>query len=386
MRMLPPGTDVKFPDVPDTGNTEALIRHLLRSIASGVGLPYELLAGDLSQVNYSSAKLGLEAFKRRVTALRVDLARCAIAAPAVAARGVAGNLTGRLHAPGFERDPEPYFKMTAMWPGFAALDPFKEATADIDLLNAGLRSRAEIIAARGRDIADVDAEIASDTFVPRMAARPPNPALIGGHQCLSTLCYCATISKRSKPATLSRGRQRSIPTNNTDRGGDRDRDAACAGRIRAAHIWKSSIRLASILPRRAARRSSIRIGKTASTDVLGTVDDVWLEGDEVVGAHPLFRRGRKCDRSSRTSATASSAFCRSATRSTQWRDGTEAQRQPHAHGDAVDDPRGVASSPVAADPQRAHAQRCRRRAARARHQPANPRAMQPRRRERRCRR
>ena len=39
MRLLPPGTDVKFPDVPDTGNTEALIRHLLRSIASGAGLP-----------------------------------------------------------------------------------------------------------------------------------------------------------------------------------------------------------------------------------------------------------------------------------------------------------------------------------------------------------
>jgi capsid protein len=43
----------------------------------------------------------------------------------------------------------------------------KEATADVALLNAGIRSRAEIIAARGRDISDVDGEIQQDTFTPR---------------------------------------------------------------------------------------------------------------------------------------------------------------------------------------------------------------------------
>ena len=139
-----------------------------------------MLAGDLSQVNYSSAKLGLEAFKRRVTALRSSLLDARLLRPLWRRVVLLEILSGRLSAPGFERDPEPYFKMSAMWPGFAALDPLKEATADIDLLNAGLRSRAEIIAARGRDISDVDAEIASDSFVPRMAARPPNPTLIGG--------------------------------------------------------------------------------------------------------------------------------------------------------------------------------------------------------------
>jgi capsid protein len=70
--------------------------------------------------------------------------------------------------------------MTAMWPGFAPLDPYREAQADIELLNAGLRSRAEIISSRGRDVADVDAEITADTFRPTAPARPPNLALVGG--------------------------------------------------------------------------------------------------------------------------------------------------------------------------------------------------------------
>jgi capsid protein len=68
-----------------------------------------------------------------------------------------------------------------MWPGFAPLDPYREAQSDVDLLNAGLRSRAEIIASRGRDVADVDAEIAADTFRPLAPRGTPNLALVGGN-------------------------------------------------------------------------------------------------------------------------------------------------------------------------------------------------------------
>jgi lambda family phage portal protein len=142
MRYLPPGASITFPDVPDTGNTDALMRHLLRSIASGVSLPYELLAGDLSQVNYSSAKLGLEAFKRRVTALRSSLLDARLLRPIWRRHVTLEVLSGRIFAPDFERDAEPYFSVTFQWPGFAALDPLKEAQADIALLQSGLRSRA----------------------------------------------------------------------------------------------------------------------------------------------------------------------------------------------------------------------------------------------------
>ena len=51
MRLLPPAASVTFPNVPDSGDAQTLLRHLLRSISAGSGLPYELLSGDLSQVN-----------------------------------------------------------------------------------------------------------------------------------------------------------------------------------------------------------------------------------------------------------------------------------------------------------------------------------------------
>ena len=160
MRLLPPGTDVRFPDVPGIEGAPDFLKHCLRAIASGAGVPYELLTGNLADVNYSSAKLGLEQFKRRCRAVRSSLLVAQFLRPMWQRFVTLEILSGRLHAPDFARDPEPYLRATFLFPEWAALDPQKETGADIAALGAGLRSRAEIIASRGRDIADVDAEIA----------------------------------------------------------------------------------------------------------------------------------------------------------------------------------------------------------------------------------
>lgn len=163
MRILPPAASVTFPNVPDSGDAQTLLRHLTRSIAAGCGLPYELLSGDLSQVNYSSAKLGLESFKRRVTALRASLFTARLLEPLWRRLIVLELLAGRLRVSNLEAA----FAVSFLWPTWAALDPLKEAQADVLLLSAGLRSRAEIIASRGRDVEDVDAELAADGFTPK---------------------------------------------------------------------------------------------------------------------------------------------------------------------------------------------------------------------------
>lgn len=177
IRILPPAATVSFPSMPDFADAPDILRFMLRQIGAGVGIPYELLAGDLSQVNYSSAKLGLEAFKRRVTAIRTLILNARVLTPIWRRFVTLEVLSGRLYAADFERNAESYFAMTAQWPGFASLDPYREAQADIALLQAGLRSRAEIIASRGRDVSDVDAELAADTFRPTVA--PPRLALVG---------------------------------------------------------------------------------------------------------------------------------------------------------------------------------------------------------------
>jgi capsid protein len=55
MQFLDPGEDVKFTSPSDVGgNYEAFMHQQLRSIAVGVGLTYEQLTSDLTEVNYSS--------------------------------------------------------------------------------------------------------------------------------------------------------------------------------------------------------------------------------------------------------------------------------------------------------------------------------------------
>lgn len=65
IEILPPGKTITFPNLPTVSN-DGHTERMLRSIAKGWGVTYELLTGDLSRVNFSSAKLGLNDFYRSV--------------------------------------------------------------------------------------------------------------------------------------------------------------------------------------------------------------------------------------------------------------------------------------------------------------------------------
>ena len=63
---LPPHRDVKTLTPPTTQDSPEYDRSLLREIAAGVGISYESLTGDLSETNFSSAKLGQIKFQTNV--------------------------------------------------------------------------------------------------------------------------------------------------------------------------------------------------------------------------------------------------------------------------------------------------------------------------------
>jgi lambda family phage portal protein len=179
MRILPPGCTVAFPDLPDTAGSPELLRHMLRSIAAGTGLPYEILAADLSATNYSSAKMGAESFRRRCKALQASMIGSRLLHPVWRRLVAVEILAGRLTAPGFVRSGSAYYAATFLWPQPQSLDPLKDAEADQILLANAIKSRQQIIAERGRDMADVDQEIAADARpLPsvRPIAAPPQAA------------------------------------------------------------------------------------------------------------------------------------------------------------------------------------------------------------------
>jgi len=173
LRILPPGTDVVFPNnLPDTAGANDFLRHILRSVAAGGGVPHSLLTGDLSDVNYSSARMGLESFKRSVARLQRSVLVAQLLQPVWERFVTVEILSGRLAARDFEDNPDNYYAVDFRWPGWASLDPVKDAQADGIALANRTKSRAEIIAGRGRDIEDVDREIEADPFKDEVPAQP----------------------------------------------------------------------------------------------------------------------------------------------------------------------------------------------------------------------
>lgn len=169
VRMLPPGADIEWTPVnPGLGQAVDFLRAIDREIAAGVGLTYEQLSGDLSEANYSSARVGLLEFRRRCEMLQRTLIEGQFLRPLwrrwIAVQALAGAI------PADPRSLADYGAVRFVAPGWQFVDPAKEVAAAVQAIEAGLQSRAEVVAARGRDVDELDAEIEADTFRP--AGRP----------------------------------------------------------------------------------------------------------------------------------------------------------------------------------------------------------------------
>jgi lambda family phage portal protein len=161
LRVLPVGTSITFPNMPDDGNAGELMKAMLHEICAGVGMPYTLITGQLQETSYSSGKLGMESFKRRIKAIRASMLVPQLFEPLHRRLSLLRALNGL---------PARFDEASYLLPDFASLEPLKETEADVLAINSGLRSRAEVIAARGRNISEIDAELAADKFVPKAQA------------------------------------------------------------------------------------------------------------------------------------------------------------------------------------------------------------------------
>ena len=163
MRVLPFGAEVEFSQ-PGQGLSQAVefVKGQQREIAVGVGLTYEQVTGDLSGTNYSSARVGLLEFRRRAEMLQRTLIEAQLLRPLWRRWIDAKALAGEIGAGESELADHRAVKFVA--PGWQWVDPLKEANSDIRAIEAGLKSRAEVVAGRGRDIEELDEEIAADTF------------------------------------------------------------------------------------------------------------------------------------------------------------------------------------------------------------------------------
>lgn len=159
MRLLPPGADVRFSQ-PGAGLSQQsdFMKGQLREIATGTGLMYEQLTGDLSGANYSSARFGLLEFRRRAEMLQRSLIDIQLLRP-LWRRWIDWKILRGDISPDEAAD---FLAVRFVPPGWQWVDPQKEVNAEVKAIEAGLKSRAEVVAGRGRDVTEVDEEITAD--------------------------------------------------------------------------------------------------------------------------------------------------------------------------------------------------------------------------------
>ncbi len=123
---LPTGTDVSFTPTSEMQGLDAFTKHMVRSIASGVGLPYAALSGDYSDSNYSSSRLAMQSYVRRVKAIRASILVSGFLRPLWHRVVTLAILSGRINAPGFVRDPRPFLSCEFLFPEFPHIAPLDE--------------------------------------------------------------------------------------------------------------------------------------------------------------------------------------------------------------------------------------------------------------------
>ncbi len=163
MMDLEPGEDVKFTDPADVGgNYEAFERQTLLRIGAGLGLPYDMLTGDLSQTSYSSIRAGILSFRRLCEQIQYGVFIFQFCRPAWRAFVEAAVLAGQLDVRDYQANRAEYLAVEWHTPKWAWVDPEKDVKAEVIAIRAGLKSRGMAINETGMDEEDVDRQIARD--------------------------------------------------------------------------------------------------------------------------------------------------------------------------------------------------------------------------------
>lgn len=188
MNFLPPG--YKFnagwnPKYPDAA-VEPFIKAMLRGVSAGLGVAYHNLANDLENVNYSSARIGELDERDMWTGLQTFVADH-LHHPLYNDWMRQQVLVGQLPFPADRL--EQFEAVHFQGRRWAWVDPLKEVGAQVEAINARLKSRTEVIAEEGRDVEDViekieqenklyaDAGIELEPIKPQVAgAIPPGQA------------------------------------------------------------------------------------------------------------------------------------------------------------------------------------------------------------------
>jgi lambda family phage portal protein len=137
------GKDVKFNSPGSTSGIYEWNRVQQHIIAAGFRVPYELLTGDLAQVNFSSSRVGLNEFRRMVEAVQWHTVIPQFCEPVWRWVMEMAATMGRIPDAGIPAEWGP--------PRFESVNPLQDVQADILEVRACFATPQQMIAKRGYD-------------------------------------------------------------------------------------------------------------------------------------------------------------------------------------------------------------------------------------------
>jgi lambda family phage portal protein len=148
---LKPGQEIKFNNPPPAGGYREYKMTELQGIMAGIGLPYELGTGDMSQVNYSSWRGGMLGFRNTVEAFRW-LTLIPLFAMPVWRRFIDTLILQGKILQAVANDPKVGLR-SVQWtaPRFESVDPVKDAEAVLKDVRMGRKTWFEAVLENGYD-------------------------------------------------------------------------------------------------------------------------------------------------------------------------------------------------------------------------------------------
>ena len=139
---LPPGKDIKLAVPPSKEGYKEYVVSVLHELASSIGVTYEVLTGDLSEVNFSSARMGFLEFNRNIDTWRWQILMPQFLWPVTSWFKQGADLIG-VPSDGFQ----------TIWtpPKREMVDPTKEVPALRDAVRGGFTTLSDAIRQGGRD-------------------------------------------------------------------------------------------------------------------------------------------------------------------------------------------------------------------------------------------
>lgn len=155
-----PDEEVTFPTPPVAGDFDPFSRAVLRSVAAGLGITYEALTGDLSNVNFSSARMGRVEMDRNISSWQWTMVIPQMLDPVAVwfrAAWAAHNQRDSVKIHGARIEWQP--------PHRVLVDPTREIPALIEAIRGGLTSRRAVVRSQGFDPERLERDIAEENRI-----------------------------------------------------------------------------------------------------------------------------------------------------------------------------------------------------------------------------